>query len=269
MDEYEIQGSHPLLCFEYATEIFSYLWKRERVLAPSDHYMDHQPELSWSMRSILIQWMVQVHDAFSLSPEVLHLSIGCMDRFLSLKAVSVQKFQLVGLVALVIAGKVEEIYPPRLVDWIACADSAFSRSELLAAESFFLKYLGFQVSAPSPYHFLRRLSAVDGYALAPRTLAKYLMELSLLDERFLSFPTSATVAACMLLSRQLLKMNSPWSSGHVWASGYSLSELSAPRDTLLDLLRRQGLHNSFIVHKYAGPAFGGVSQWLSALLDRS
>ncbi|KAF5747232.1 G2/mitotic-specific cyclin S13-7-like [Tripterygium wilfordii] len=75
-------------------------------------YMDSQPEINANMRSILVDWLIEVHCKFELMPKTLYLTINLVDRFLSLKAVSKRKLQLVGISSMLIACKYEEIWAP-------------------------------------------------------------------------------------------------------------------------------------------------------------
>ncbi|GFQ05104.1 g2/mitotic-specific cyclin-2 [Phtheirospermum japonicum] len=77
-------------------------------------YMDLQPEINEKMRSILIDWLVQVHGKFELSPETLYLTINIVDRYLASKTTSKRELQLVGLSSMLIASKYEEIWAPKV-----------------------------------------------------------------------------------------------------------------------------------------------------------
>ena len=48
---------------EYGDEIFEYMRSLETRMAPNARYMDQQTEIQWSMRSVLMDWVVQVHSA--------------------------------------------------------------------------------------------------------------------------------------------------------------------------------------------------------------
>lgn len=80
----------------------------------SHDYMDSQPEINERMRSILIDWLIQVHYKFELSLETLYLTINIIDRFLSLKAISRKELQLVGMASMLVASKYEEIWAPQV-----------------------------------------------------------------------------------------------------------------------------------------------------------
>jgi hypothetical protein len=167
--------------------------------------MDHQTEVQWSMRSVLMDWLVQVHMRFNLLPETLFLTINYIDRFLSLKAVSIGKLQLVGATALLIAAKYEEINCPSLEEIVFMVDGSYSVEEILKAERFMLSMLGFELGWPGPMSFLRRISKADEYDLETRTLAKYFLEVTIMDERFVACPPSFLAAGAHCLARLMLK----------------------------------------------------------------
>ena len=52
-------------------------------MLPTADYMANQAEIQWSMRSVLMDWLVQVHFRFALLPETLFLCVNLIDRFLS------------------------------------------------------------------------------------------------------------------------------------------------------------------------------------------
>ena len=207
------------------------------------------------MRALLVDWMVQTHEKFRLLPETLFLSVNYLDRFLAAKPISVQKLQLAGVTSLMIASKFEEIHPPRLREWVYAVDGSFGSQEILKAEKFVLNMLQFETSVTEPYHVLRRLSRADGYQIGPRTLAKYLLEITLLDEEFLRWPTSQIASACMFLALKMISSRGEWTDAHVFYCGYEEAELLAPVHALMALLNRPGLDESRIYKKYASAQF--------------
>lgn len=161
------------------------------------------------MRSVLVDWLIEVQWKSKLLPETLFLSINIIDRFLSRRAVSLVKLQLVGLAATLIASKYEEILSPSISNFIYFSDNAYDEQELLKAERYMLHVLNFNLAYPNPLVYLRRISKADGYDIRHRTLAKYLMELILLDHRMIQCPPSLISAVSLYLARQMLK-GGPW-----------------------------------------------------------
>jgi G2/mitotic-specific cyclin 3/4 len=190
---------------EYGDEIFEYMHNLEEKMKPNANYMDHQAEIQWSMRSVLMDWLVQVHNRFTLLPETLFLAVNYVDRFLSAKVVSLGKLQLVGATALFVAAKYEEINCPSVQEIVYMVDGAYTADEVLKAERFMLSMLQFELGWPGPMSFLRRISKADDYDLETRTLAKYFLEITVMDERFVSCAPSFLAAGAHCLARSMLK----------------------------------------------------------------
>jgi G2/mitotic-specific cyclin 3/4 len=167
--------------------------------------MDIQSDISWSMRSVLMDWLVQVHNRFGLLPETLFLTVNCIDRFLSVKVVSLSKLQLVGATAIFVAAKYEEINCPSVQEIMYMVDGGFTVEEILKAERFMLSMLDFELGWPGPMSFLRRISKADDYDIDTRTLAKYFLEVTIMDERFVGSPPSYIAAGAHCLARMMLR----------------------------------------------------------------
>ena len=199
----------PLMVSEYVNEIFEYLRGLETTTMPNPDYMANQEHLQWKMRGILVDWLIEVHTRFRLLPETLFLAVNIVDRFLSAKIVELDKLQLVGVTAMFIAAKYEEVFSPGVQYFRSVADDGFTEEEILQAERYVLTTLNYNLSYPNPMNFLRRISKADQYDYETRTVAKYLLEISLLDHRFMGYAPSHVAAAAMYLSRMMLERG-PW-----------------------------------------------------------
>jgi cyclin B len=58
-----------------------------------------------------------------------------------------QKLQLVGVTAMLLASKYEEIYAPEVRDFVYITDKAYTREQILAMEAQMLNTLDFKVRA--------------------------------------------------------------------------------------------------------------------------
>lgn len=215
MDEEDL--GDPLMVGEYVYEVLDYMKELEVTTAPNPNYMLQQKELEWRMRGVLVDWLLEVHTRFHLLPETLYLTINIIDRFLSNKFVHLERLQLVGITAMFIASKYEEVLSPHIHNFSHVADDGFTDEEILSAERYILATLNYDLSFPNPMHFMRRISKADNYDIQTRTLAKYLLEISLLDHRFLQYLPSVNAAASMQLARLILEKG-PWvsASGRWW-----------------------------------------------------
>ena len=79
------------------------------------------------MRAILVDWLVEVHLKFKLMPETLFLTANLIDRYLATRAVSRKNLQLVGVTAMLVASKYEEIWAPEVRDFVYISDKAYDR----------------------------------------------------------------------------------------------------------------------------------------------
>lgn len=243
----------PLMVSEYVVEIFEYLKELEIATMANPDYMDNQNELEWKMRGILVDWLLEVHTRFRLLPETLFLAVNIIDRFLSSKIVQLDRLQLVGVTAMFIASKYEEVLSPHVQNFRHVADDGFTEEEILSAERFVLAALNYDLSYPNPMNFLRRISKADNYDIQTRTLGKYLLEIGCLDHRFLAHPPSQVAAAAMYLARMVLERG-PWDATLAHYSGYSEEEIQPVLHLMIDYLSGPVLHEAFF-KKYASKKF--------------
>ncbi|KAH8599055.1 putative G2/mitotic-specific cyclin-B [Bisporella sp. PMI_857] len=243
----------PLMVAEYVVEIFDYLKKLEIATRPNPDYMDHQEDLEWKMRGILVDWLIEVHTRFHLLPETLFLAVNIIDRFLSAKMVQLDRLQLVGVTAMFIASKYEEVLSPHVANFRHVADDGFTEEEILSAERYVLGALEYDLSYPNPMNFLRRISKADNYDIQTRTLGKYLMEISLLDHRFMNYLPSHVAAAAMYLARAILEKGE-WDATLTHYAGYSEDDIEPVFKLMVDYLARPVVHEAFF-KKYASKKF--------------
>ena len=120
-------------------------------------------EVKDTSRAFLIEWLIDVHRKFRLRPETLYVTVYIIDKFLSLKRIKKLELHILGITAVLISTKYEEIYPPRLKDLLKVSEKRFAKEDIVKMEALILMTLQFDVTSPSAYHFMerfRRLSSV-------------------------------------------------------------------------------------------------------------
>ncbi|KAL8656872.1 MAG: hypothetical protein Q9226_002482 [Calogaya cf. arnoldii] len=252
---------------EYGEEIFGYMRDLEIKMLPNAHYMDNQAEIQWSMRSVLMDWLVQVHHRFQLLPETLFLCVNYIDRFLSSKIVSLGKLQLVGATAIFVAAKYEEINCPSVQEIVYMVDGGYTIDEVLKAERFMLSMLQFELGWPGPMSFLRRISKADDYDLETRTLAKYFLEITIMDERFIGSPPSFVAAGAHCLARMMLKKGN-WSPAHTYYSEYTYTQLYSLVLLMVECCEDPRKHHAAIFDKYMDKRFKRASLFAETEMRR-
>jgi hypothetical protein len=110
-------------------------------------------------RRMLVDWLMTVHNRFRCSPETIYLAVYVLDSFMSKKHdIPTNRYQLVGITAMVIAAKFEEVWPPSIDDLVSITDKAFTHGDVLKMEREILRTIDFVVARPLPITFLRRFS---------------------------------------------------------------------------------------------------------------
>nr|CAO99272.1 cyclin B [Astropecten aranciacus] len=249
----------PQLCSVYVNEIYQYMRHLEREYKVRTDYMAMQ-EISERMRTILVDWLVQVHLRFHLLQETLYLTIQILDRFLEVQAVSKNKLQLVGVTSMLIAAKYEEMYPPEIGDFVYITDNAYTKSQIRTMECNILRKLEFNLGKPLCIHFLRRNSKAGGADCPKHTLAKYLMELTLQEYSFVQYDPSEIAAAALCLSAKIKESDMEWNPTLVHYSAYSEDHLVPIMQKMAKVIKAAPSSKFQAVRKkYASSKFMNIS----------
>ena len=163
-------------------------------------YMHIQDDINSRMRAILVDWLVEVHMKFRLFPETLYLCVSIIDRYCSKVDVMRSKLQLIGVTALLVACKHDEIYPPEVRDCVYITDRAYNRQEVLDMEQDILKVLDWKISIPTAFPFLDRFLSLTNASEMTKHAAAYYLERTLQEHSFLQFRPSLTCASAVILA---------------------------------------------------------------------
>lgn len=189
---------------EFSKDIFSFLKKSETLTTAQMGYIEQQPDISERMRAILVDWLIEVHLKFKLKAETLFLTVNLIDRFLERVRVERNKLQLVGVTAMMLASKYEEIYPPQVSDFAYITDRAVSKPEILEMEYHFIQVLDFNLQTTSSYCFLQRLLQLTEVDERLASLSQYLIELPLIEYRMLKYSPSNVASSALFLANKIL-----------------------------------------------------------------
>lgn len=162
-------------------------------------------------------------------PETLYVTVYVIDRFLSLQQLKKNQLHILGVTALLISTKYEEIYPPELKDLLTVSENKFTKAEVLKMEQRILQTVEFDITAPSAYRFLerfRRLSTLVGNEDKVFFFAQYLQEVALLDASLLKYNASELAAASLILATKGLKKVNVWNKEMERATDYTEAHLA-------------------------------------------
>jgi len=218
--------NNPQLCTEYALEIYAYMKDLEkRGFVRPDHLSGCLT--SDKMRSVLVDWLVEVQMQFKLLQETLVLTINTIDRFMAVEGKDVQrtKLQLVGVAAMFLVSKIEEVYAPAISDFVYITDNAYTEAEIRNMELRIIRALDFDLCQPISLNFLRRYSKAGDVDVLQHSLAKFTLEVCLLDYNLVSIPGSLLASSSLCLSLLLLdpalSLDTVWTKTLAFYSGYT------------------------------------------------
>ncbi|CAB4014343.1 G2 mitotic-specific cyclin-B3 [Paramuricea clavata] len=244
---------------EYANEIFKNMKKREEMYVLTA-YLSKRPKINANMRAILVDWLVEVQENFELYHETLYLAVKIVDHYLEKTNIERDQLQLLGATAVFLACKMEERHPPYLDDFLFICDDAYKKTDLLRMETKVFAALDYCLAIPIPYRFLRRFAKAADATMETLTLARYILETSLLEYDFVPVRASKMAAACLSLAMEMKNLNK-WTPTLVYYTGYTRQELSELVTKLNVLLSGQPKKNLKTVHsKYSHSVFFQVAK---------
>ncbi|KAJ1082673.1 hypothetical protein NDU88_002838 [Pleurodeles waltl] len=220
----------PILGFGSKDVVWKNMVLKEHAYVRDKHFMQRHPHLQPKMRAILLDWLMEVCEVYKLHRETFYLAQDFFDRFMSTQQdVLKTRLQLIGISALFIAAKLEEIYPPKLYQFAYVTDGACTEDDILKMELIIMKSLGWSLSPLTVVSWLNIYMQVaylkeDCEVLLPQypqecfVQITELLDVCVLDLGCLEFTYGvlAASALCHFSSMELVAK----------VSGYSWSELA-------------------------------------------
>uniref|UniRef100_A0A0R0KI65 B-like cyclin n=1 Tax=Glycine max TaxID=3847 RepID=A0A0R0KI65_SOYBN len=232
-----------LAAVEYIDDIYKFYKLVENESHPRDN-IDSQPEITERMRAILVDWLIQVQTKFELSLETLYLTINIVDWFLAVKNVPKRELQLVGISAVQMATKYEEIYPPQVHNFVFLSGRAYTHEQILIMEKIILAKLDWTLTVPIPLVFLLRFIKASVPDQELENMAHFLSELGLMNYATEMYWPSMVAASAVFAARCTLNKAPLWNETLKLQTGYSQEQL---------------MYLKVVYRKYSDPQKGAVA----------
>ena len=243
---------------EYFDDICEEIFSNEEKYLVDPKYMSNQSDINHRMRAILIDWLIDVHLKYKLVPQTMYIAVNLIDRYLEKNETNRAKLQLVGVTAMFIACKYEEIYPPELKDFVYITDGAYVKQDVLEMEYKMLKCLEFNITFPtqwSIFEIYKKKLDLDDKSVK---LAWFLMELCLIDYKSLKFKMSVIAASAILIAIKTLGV---YRSDFGEIIGMDENNLEECCKEMYNFYIYNSTHNlQAIRKKFASPKFNEVSK---------
>ncbi|XP_034057513.1 G1/S-specific cyclin-E2-like isoform X2 [Gymnodraco acuticeps] len=169
---------------------------REQNYTHSKSFMQKHPAIQPRMRSILLDWLIEVSEAYTLHRQTFYLAQDYFDRFmLTQDNIEKNMLQLIGITCLFIASKMEEACPPKLSQMAYVTAGTYYEEEILQMELIILKALKWSLCPETAVSWLKLYFQV----------ASMSTNSDLLESQF---PQEAYVQMTQLLDLCIININS-------------------------------------------------------------
>jgi cyclin B len=259
-------ASNPQAVTEYVNDMYVHFREKELETSVSPTYMRQQAHINEKMRAILIDWLVEVHLKFKLVPETLYLTVNLIDRYLLGSPVERSNLQLVGVSALLLASKYEEIYPPELKDLVYITDKAYTQEQILGMEEKMVKALKYKMTIASVHCFMMRYLKAGHADRRMVWLASYVAERMLQEYSMLKYLPSMVAACAVYVARKNLGRNA-WSPTLLHYAQYAESDLHACLKDMHGVLHSTKGSLAAVKKKYSSEKYGTVATMPLKVLD--
>ncbi|CAK1553957.1 unnamed protein product [Leptosia nina] len=230
IEEMDASDPNPRLTSIYIKDIYKHLTTLEKRYPIVKNHLKNQNEIKGHMRALLIDWLAKLQCAFSLLPETLHLAVGIIDRYLQvIPNVPKNRLQLIGVTAIFIASKYQEIYPLHVTALVRVTNLAYTENKILTCEEKIKAKLNLDLARhATPLSFIRGFIKVAHGAAKNHHLAKYFVDLCLVEYSMAHYKPSELAAAAVCLSLHILPgtpLQDVWTRTLAYYSGYELAHI--------------------------------------------
>lgn len=254
----DADADDPLCVTSYVQDMYKHYRVKEHETSVLTDYMENQPNITSVHRSVLVDWLVEVHLQFKMVPETLYLTVNLIDRYLAKTEVQRPKLQLVGITSLLIASKYEEYQPPELRDLVHLCDKAYTKSELLGMEEVILKKLDYRITIPSAHAFLVRFLKAAHADKKIVQLSCYILDGTLQSYNLLDYLPSQIAAAAVLIARKNAGRNA-WSPTLLKYTEYREEDILPIARKVLRAKATASTTLRAVNHKYSKSKYGRVA----------
>lgn len=199
----------PQLSWANQDDVWRNMLRKDTTYPRDKNLFQRHPQLQQSMRSILLDWLMEVCEVYKLHRETFYLAQDFFDRFMATQENMVKtKLQLIGITSLFIAAKLEEIYPPKLHQFAYISDGAATEDEILSMELLIMKALKWCLTPMTVVSWLNvYLQVAYSRELQQFLRTQYpqqtyiqiveLLDLCILDVNCLEYPYSVLAASAL------------------------------------------------------------------------
>ncbi|KAF1777016.1 Cyclin-like [Phytophthora cactorum] len=181
-------------------ELDTYYRKHEvKYLPEADYIGTVQLDINEKMRTILVDWLVEVGEEYELDSQTFHKAVNLVDR--CLKKIKINRNN---------SSFLAEVYGPNVEEFVYISDQTYTADEMLDMEVQVLNALQYRVASTTCYGFMHRYVKAGCTTDKQRSLVLYLCDFALLFYHMVRFKPSILVASAVYLARLTTGEAEPW-----------------------------------------------------------
>ncbi|KAM3597058.1 uncharacterized protein V6R79_025522 [Siganus canaliculatus] len=146
----------PHLGWGSSEDVWLKMVHKEQMYRHSKSFVQKHPKIQPKMRSILLDWLIEVSEAYTLHRQTFYLAQDYFDRFMLTQSnIEKSMLQLIGITCLFIASKMEEACPPKLSQMAYVTAGTYYEEEILQMELIILKALSWNLCPETAVSWLK------------------------------------------------------------------------------------------------------------------
>ncbi|KAJ0001379.1 hypothetical protein NQD34_006399, partial [Periophthalmus magnuspinnatus] len=207
------------------TDLVAQLFSLSNTSTSSDTPAILKQGIKDSMRYILVDWLVEVTTMKDFSSLTLHVTVGCVDRYLTQRSVPKACLQLLGIACMVVCTRYvsKEILTIREAVWLT--DNTYKYEDLVRMMGEVVSVLKGKIRSPTLLDYGEVLLSLLPLERRTTHLFSYICELSLLHSALATPPRAKLACAVLLLTRALHHYAPIWPWQLVDYTGFSKDDL--------------------------------------------
>ena len=171
------------------------------------NYMILQNDINNKMRAILVDWLIDAHNKLNMNKKTLFQCVFIIDAYLSKCIIERENLKLLGMAALLIASKENEVNYPPLQAFISFSHYEYTLEELKDMEIKVIQELDYDILAPTADEFCSINAEYFKFTEIQKYFGEYFLDTSLLGYNLLKYKQSTIAFACCYIVIEFFNLN--------------------------------------------------------------
>lgn len=219
-----------------------------------------QRDITLKDRNILVDALCRFHFKLNCLTNTFYRMVGILDRYLSVAQVAPEHLKIVGCACMLIASKIEDVYPAQSIDFVELCLNSFTVDQLFTAEIKVINAIGFNTTFATPLFYLTQfVRLTDDDVKSTQLRARYIMEIMQTCDHFYGMKASEMAAVAVYVTR-LIEGKEPWPRKIEEYSGYSEERIKSSVEFIRAMIvEKDRPETKFMRRKYGSELFLNVA----------